>query len=223
MNTFFVKRTGKLYGPFTIKQLANCINRGFFQDSDNVSSDQINWKSVRIFIESQKLNIGTGDASMESFPVRNENPSEAYIRLSPVDKPPAENHSVPFAIPKRKQQSPYAAFWYGYADFSGRSRRTEFWIPTLINTLIMCAIPFMAVLPFGILGSLGTAALWILFYLAVFLPNLAVTVRRLHDTNRSGWFVLLPLFPLIGGIVLLVFLCTDGTRGVNQYGADPKQ
>jgi uncharacterized membrane protein YhaH (DUF805 family) len=61
-----------------------------------------------------------------------------------------------------------------------------------------------------------------IFILATLIPGLAVTVRRLHDTNRSGWWVLIALVPLVGGIVLLVWVCTDGTAGPNDYGDDPK-
>lgn len=62
-----------------------------------------------------------------------------------------------------------------------------------------------------------------LYSLAVFIPSLAVTVRRLHDTNHSGWMYFVSLIPLIGGIWLLILLCTDGTHGQNQYGPDPKE
>ena len=64
--------------------------------------------------------------------------------------------------------------------------------------------------------------LLIIFYLAILLPTMAVGVRRLHDTGRSGWFLLISLIPIIGGIVLLVFTVTDSTPGANQYGPNPK-
>jgi uncharacterized membrane protein YhaH (DUF805 family) len=66
---------------------------------------------------------------------------------------------------------------------------------------------------------LGLSILWSLF---AFIPNLAVTIRRLHDTDKSGWFILLGLIPLVGAIVLLVFYFMDGTRGPNRFGPDPK-
>jgi uncharacterized membrane protein YhaH (DUF805 family) len=67
----------------------------------------------------------------------------------------------------------------------------------------------------GILGGL--------YGLAVLIPSIAVTVRRLHDTDRSGWWFLIQLIPIVGGIILLVFVCLEGTRGPNRFGADPKQ
>ena len=73
----------------------------------------------------------------------------------------------------------------------------------------------------SIVGSIGVLGL-VMFALFSFIPGLAVTVRRLHDTDKSGWMILIGLIPLIGGILLLIFLFSDGTRGANKYGADPK-
>ena len=71
-------------------------------------------------------------------------------------------------------------------------------------------------------AMLGFLAVGAIFFLASFLPGLAVQVRRFHDQNLSGWLVLLGLIPYIGGIIVLVFMCIDGTKGPNQYGEDPK-
>lgn len=80
-----------------------------------------------------------------------------------------------------------------------------------------------------VLGAIGgmMGAEWLMFgyliySLAALIPNLAVSVRRLHDTNKSGWMLLIGLIPIIGSIILIVFFCTEGTQGPNQYGADPK-
>ncbi|MEV1285527.1 DUF805 domain-containing protein [Micromonospora sp. NPDC049679] len=111
-----------------------------------------------------------------------------------------------------------------YAGFGGRARRSEYWWFFLF-TLILSIVA-------GILdGALGTdigsdpsstGVIGIIVSLALLLPGLAVTVRRLHDTDRSAWWLLIGLVPLVGGIVLLVFALKDGTRGGNRYGADPK-
>ena len=158
-----------------------------------------------------------------------------------------------------------------YADFSGRSRRSEFWMWVVFQILI--GIGFSAVILViggaaalsgdpGQMLAMGGAAmliyvLYLLVGLAFLIPNFAVTIRRLHDTNRSGWWMMifwgpyllmiaatfmagasasggadpamtigiagiLMLAMLVGGLVLLVFLFLEGTRGPNQYGADPK-
>ena len=117
-----------------------------------------------------------------------------------------------------------------YADFSGRSRRREYWMFFLFNLLISVAVWFLLAVLF-VAGLSETAmmtimmpvfALYGLAALALIIPGLAVTVRRLHDTDRSGWTILLGLIPLVGPILLLVFYCTEGTPGPNRFGEDPK-
>jgi uncharacterized membrane protein YhaH (DUF805 family) len=102
-----------------------------------------------------------------------------------------------------------------YADFSGRSRRSEYWYFALFNFLFAIG----AVL---IDGLIGMPILYFIYILGTLIPGLAVLVRRLHDTNRSGWWFLIALVPLVGGIVLLVFLATDSDPNENQYGLNPK-
>ena len=103
-----------------------------------------------------------------------------------------------------------------YAGFSGRARRSEYWywsLATLLGYLVAVVLSALAK-PFGVLAAL--------FYLAILVPSLAVAVRRLHDTGKSGWFFLLALIPLVGGIVLFVFFVTDSAPGENRYGPNPK-
>lgn len=112
-----------------------------------------------------------------------------------------------------------------YAVFSGRARRKEYWFFVLFNTLIsmgLVAVELVAGIADKML-SVGVSLLLVLYALAVLLPSLAVSVRRLHDTGRSGWWYLLSLIPLIGQIILIVFLATDSTAGANQYGPNPKE
>lgn len=110
----------------------------------------------------------------------------------------------------------YLGCWKKYAEFSGRARRTEYWMFFLFN--------FLAGIVFGVLdGALGmSGTLGGLYNLAVLIPGLAVLIRRLHDTGRSGWWWLIALVPLVGIIVLIVFLCGDSQPGENRYGANPK-
>ena len=110
----------------------------------------------------------------------------------------------------------YLGCWKKYAEFSGRARRKELWMFVLFNFLVSVAIGIVD----GILGTNG--ALGGLYSLAVLIPSLAVAARRLHDTDRSGWWQLIALVPLIGFIILLVFLCGDSKSGANRFGANPK-
>ena len=109
-----------------------------------------------------------------------------------------------------------------YAVFSGRARRKEYWMFVLFN--IIFAV--LAIILDNILGTsfqgAGYGLFYLLYGLAVIIPSIAVGVRRLHDTDRSGWWLLICLIPIIGGIWLIVLLATAGTAGENKYGADPK-
>lgn len=118
----------------------------------------------------------------------------------------------------------YLMVWQKYAQFSGRSRRKEYWMFTLVNIVInvlLYGVGTIALLNrstiLGILVFLAFGA----YALAALVPGLAVSVRRLHDTNKSGWWLLLCLIPL-GGLVVLVFCCLDSDPAPNQYGPNPK-
>ena len=113
-----------------------------------------------------------------------------------------------------------------YADFSGRSRRKEYWMFVLFQILVMIPVVLIGATLGGIDDS-GTGSGLFLVLIAIVLliflvPGLAVQVRRFHDQDKSGWFVLLGFIPYIGGIILFVFMCLEGTRGPNRFGPDPK-
>lgn len=133
-----------------------------------------------------------------------------------------------------------------YAEFSGRSRRKEYWMYVLLIVIVAVVLSVIETalgMRQMILGMYGPLTL--LLWLATLCPNIAVGVRRLHDTNRSGWWMLIGIVPyaisiallfsgnlvmagilafaaLILGVVLLVFMVLDGTKGPNKYGPDPK-
>ncbi|MCO6419748.1 DUF805 domain-containing protein [Siccirubricoccus sp. KC 17139] len=104
-----------------------------------------------------------------------------------------------------------------YASFSGRASRSEFWFFFLFSILIQIVISVLGVvLPDVLVGLLGIAV-----SLALLLPSLAVTVRRLHDVGRSGWWMLIALVPLLGIVLLLVWYCTRGEPQPNRFGPNP--
>jgi uncharacterized membrane protein YhaH (DUF805 family) len=125
----------------------------------------------------------------------------------------------------------YLMVWRKYAEFDGRSRRKEYWMFVLFN--------FLAILALAAIGGVGLAIsedyggiLFVplgIYVLATIIPGLAVGVRRLHDTGKSGWLLLvfmlvgmIPFIGLIGAIIQIVFMCQDSDPGTNQYGPNPK-
>ncbi len=109
-----------------------------------------------------------------------------------------------------------------YATFNGRARRKEYWFFALFNLIFT----IVAAVVDNLLGTFspeaGVGLLGTIYLLAVLIPALAVSVRRLHDTGRSGWWLLIMLVPLIGAIVLLVFMVLDSKPETNEYGVNPK-
>jgi uncharacterized membrane protein YhaH (DUF805 family) len=108
-----------------------------------------------------------------------------------------------------------------YAVFAGRARRKEYWMFQLFSCLIIAVLLAIDALT-GMKKGGGLGLLSSLYVLAVLLPSLAVLVRRLHDTDRSGWWFFIGLIPLVGPIILLIFTVQDGQAGENRYGPNPK-
>jgi uncharacterized membrane protein YhaH (DUF805 family) len=110
-----------------------------------------------------------------------------------------------------------------YADFGGRARRKEYWWYGLLTLLITvpAAIGDVMILGIDAVAAYGGGPLTGLLGLALFLPSLGVAIRRLHDLDRSGWWLLVALLPLVGALLLLFWYCSRGTIGPNRFGPDP--
>ncbi len=113
-----------------------------------------------------------------------------------------------------------------YADFSGRSCRTEFWLYLLGYGVLL----FVCAVLTGVLNLMHVAGgqraigfIFIALFVALLAPTIAVQVRRLHDQDRTGWFVLLNIIPYLGAVIVLVLMTLPGTKGTNRYGADAVQ
>lgn len=104
-----------------------------------------------------------------------------------------------------------------YAQFDGRASRREYWTFFLVNFAVAIILSIVD----GIIGFGHTGLLVNIFALATLVPSIAIMVRRLHDTDRSGWWALISLIPF-GALVLLAFMFFDGTQGSNRFGSDPK-
>lgn len=102
-----------------------------------------------------------------------------------------------------------------YANFEGRARRKEYWMFFLVNAIISFVLGFIDGFTGLTFGPAQTGILGLVYSLAVIVPSIAVGVRRMHDVGKSGWYILIPIYNL-------VLACTEGEKGTNQYGADPK-
>jgi uncharacterized membrane protein YhaH (DUF805 family) len=127
--------------------------------------------------------------------------------------------------PQPALEQPLINYWKkvvleNYLSFDGRARRAEFWWYALANLIISFVLSIIdSALGWGV-GFTGVLSG--IYALAVLLPGIGVAIRRLHDTDKSGWWLLLVLIPIVGAIVLIVFWATDGAPGTNQYGASEK-
>ena len=143
-----------------------------------------------------------------------------------TDVPPPPPPSSYGAMGQPALPNPLISYWKkvvleNYTNFTGRARRAEFWWYFLANLIISVVLNIIdAALGWGsgYYGGILTG----IYGLAVLLPGLAVSIRRLHDTDKNGWWLLLVFIPIAGLIVLIVFWATDGTRGANDYGMSEK-
>jgi len=121
------------------------------------------------------------------------------------------------------------AFWKNYVKFEGRSSRSEFWWCSFAHTVmfIFIAVALLAYMISAVDPATGelsgvASGLWMTFFfgyfLVTFLPWMSLTVRRFHDQDKSGWMWLINL---VFGLIVLIFMCIEGTRGPNKYGEDP--
>jgi uncharacterized membrane protein YhaH (DUF805 family) len=117
----------------------------------------------------------------------------------------------------------YLAVLKKYAEFSGRARRKEYWMFALFNVIFSIVLSLLDQLLGTVSKDIGLGVFSGLYALAVLLPGLALSVRRLHDVGKSGWWLFIALIPLIGGIWLFVLTVTDSQHSTNQYGANPKE
>jgi uncharacterized membrane protein YhaH (DUF805 family) len=119
------------------------------------------------------------------------------------------------------------AFWSNYRNFKGRARRSEYWFIQLflVATNLAAAVVDLALMDGDVdrfIANGGGGIVGLIWILATIVPALAVLIRRLHDTNRSGWWALIGFVPFIGAIVILVFTVSDSDQGENRYGSSPK-
>ena len=141
--------------------------------------------------------------------------------LDKVTPPPLPNSGM---VNNHSTEANYGIMdWFkkglrNYANFSGRARRKEYWY----FVLVQMGLVIIAMILDAIIFNSEIGLFYIVVALGLFLPGLAVTIRRLHDTSRSGWWFLISILPLIGSIILLVFLASDTKFETNQWGPPAK-
>ena len=116
----------------------------------------------------------------------------------------------------------YIAALKKYAIFAGRSQRSEYWYFVLFNFLISFSLGIIDTVAGSFDPQIGLGLLSGTYSLIILIPSIAVGIRRLHDTDRSGWWLLLPLLPIIGMIVLIVFFAENSQPNENRFGPNPK-
>jgi len=139
----------------------------------------------------------------------------------PPPPPPAASGGGGYGGVQPTLENPLINYWKkvvleNYANFEGRARRAEFWWYVLAGICISIVLNILAAIA-SVLVILS-----LIYGLGVLIPGIAVGIRRLHDTDKSGWWLLIGLIPLVGAIVLIVFFATEGTRAPNQWGPSPK-
>jgi uncharacterized membrane protein YhaH (DUF805 family) len=110
--------------------------------------------------------------------------------------------------------------FHNYVGFTGRARRSEYWWFALFGLLVSIVATTLDVAFGSMDGDTNAGVIGGIVGLALLLPSIAVTIRRLHDTSRSGWWILLGFIPIVGAIILIVFYCLDSS-GDNEYGPSP--
>lgn len=134
-----------------------------------------------------------------------------------ADEPLQRAESV-ISASKMTPEQAVLSFWQRYSDFTGRSRRSEFWNSALINFIIAIFISTVGILlPLRLAEVISSV-----FVAMLFLPNIAVAVRRMHDIGKSGWILFVGFIPVIGAIWLVILFSLDSDKYANQYGESPK-
>lgn len=150
-------------------------------------------------------------------------PRENRNAADDIYRPPSSNPTIDNNSIYAEEENYNILDWFkkglrNYTNFSGRARRKEYWYFVLVQTVLM----FVASMIDAMLFDSGFPLFYGLVALGLFLPSLAVSMRRLHDTSRSGWWILLTLIPIIGAIVLFIFFISQTKFETNQWGPPAK-
>jgi uncharacterized membrane protein YhaH (DUF805 family)/heme exporter protein D len=223
--TYFIQRGTKSHGPFSLDQIRGGVRSKKLTGNDRFSETSGGpWSPLssllpEVFDDDPFGFDGLLSAGFEepSAPLAAAVAAEGPVAMSHPPRPAVvtaaspEWQSPPLAAATTGWRSPlhwYFHVWRQYAVFSGRARRQEYWMFTVVNVILGFIVGFVA-------ASNDTPQVASLYSLAVFVPSIAVAVRRVHDTDHRGWFLLIPFYNLY-------LVCIEGTRGPNRFGPNPK-
>lgn len=195
MKKYFYSDGEEKFGPFTMDELKE----------KNISRETLVWSK-------ELEDWQTADSVSELKEI-------FFLSPPPLKKTNTKNKE---SIYTEKTTNWYLKCLKQYADFSGRARRKEYWMFALFNMIFFIVAMILDNVLGLTVGELPYGAFYFLYALAVLIPGLAVSVRRLHDVGKSGWMILISLIPIVGGIWLLVLMLTDSNPEENRFGANPK-
>lgn len=169
--------------------------------------------------DSNKTEATTDKAKLQdSRKKQTEDPDfDATISFFQHDQKQLKKEVPKHPVKKNRPTDSFKLFFSHYADFSGRTRRSDYWYSVLFNSIILLVLILLSVVS-GTIGSVLTT----LYLLAILVPRLAISVRRLHDIGKKDTYVLLILLPIIGSVILAVWFMKDSQEDANQYGESPK-
>lgn len=200
MKKYFYSDGEEKFGPFTIDELKE---KNISRESLVWFKELDDWQSAKSVPEIKEI---------------------FFLSPPPLKKASFKNEE---SVYSEKTTNWYLKCLRQYADFNGRARRKEYWMFILFNSIFGIVAMILDNI-FGIaidgiaIDGVGYGPIYGLYVLAIFIPGLAVSVRRLHDVGKSGWMYFIVLIPLVGVIWLLVLMLTDSNPGENQYGVNPK-
>ena len=195
MKKYFYSDGEEKFGPFTMDELKE----------KNISRETLVWSK-------ELEDWQTADSVSELKEI-------FFLSPPPLKKTNTKNKE---SIYTEKTTNWYLKCLKQYADFSGRARRKEYWMFALFNMIFFIVAMILDNVLGLTVGELPYGAFYFLYALAVLIPGLAVSVRRLHDVGKSGWMILISLIPIVGGIWSLVLMLTDSNPEENRFGANPK-
>ncbi|MDO4431142.1 MAG: DUF805 domain-containing protein [Lonepinella koalarum] len=209
-NLFYYENNGANMGPVSSDEIIELAKNGTLNRNSLIWREGYeDWKKL----SESEIDVSFLPPPMKQTPPPMKSNSSAGVNIASLPKISGDNVFIQYFVGNFKN----------YINFKGRARRKEFWFFSLFYFLIYLGLSIIEGVFSMLLRTHYIGVLPLLFGLASIIPSLGLSFRRLHDTDRSAWWLLLHLIPLIGSIVIIIFCCLDSQAGENRYGANPKE